>query len=103
MLWPGQFVNVRLRVATLSQAVTVPATAIQRGQDGALAYVVKSDGTVEARKLTVGEVSEGIAVIDEGIREGESVVIAGQYRLQPGTRVEITMAADDGAAPAKRE
>jgi multidrug efflux system membrane fusion protein len=103
MLWPGQFVNVKVRVATLPQALTVPVTAIQRGPDGALAYIVKNDGTVEARKLALGEISEGMAVVDEGINEGESVVTAGQYRLQPGTRVETTMAADTGAAPAKRE
>jgi multidrug efflux system membrane fusion protein len=99
-LWPGQFVNVRLRVAVLPQVLAVPASAVQRGPDGALAYIVKNDGTVEARKLTVSEISEGMAVIDDGINEGESVVTAGQYRLQPGARVQTTVAADEAA---KRE
>ena len=102
-LWPGQFVNARLRVETLPHVVTVPATAVQRGRDGALAYVVKNDLTVEPRKLTVSVISEGLAVIDQGISAGESVVIAGQYRLQPGTRVEVTMASDEGTVTSKPE
>ncbi len=97
LLWPGQFVNVRLRVATLAQVVTVPANAIQRNQQGSYAFVVKTDGTVEMRKLTLGEISEGMAVVEAGLQEGESVVTEGQYRLQPGTRVE-TKTADAAAA-----
>jgi membrane fusion protein, multidrug efflux system len=95
LLWPGQFVNARLRVQTLPQVVTIPSEAVQRGPDGPFAYVVKDDGTVEARKLSLTVVSEGTAAIESGISEGEKVVTAGQYRLQPGSRVEMKMAAGD--------
>ncbi|PKU25013.1 efflux RND transporter periplasmic adaptor subunit [Telmatospirillum siberiense] len=95
LLWPGQFVNAKLRVATLPQVVTVPAQAVQRGPKGAFAFVVKDEGTVEMRTLQVGEISEGVAVIERGIGEGETVVVEGQYRLQPGTRVEAKVAAAD--------
>ncbi len=99
LLWPGQFVNVRLRIATLPQVVTIPANAVQRGQQGAFAFVLKSDNTVEMRKLTLGEVSESVAVVESGLQDGESVITEGQYRLQPGTRVEAKMATAAAAAP----
>lgn len=102
MLWPGQFVNARVQVSTLPQAVTIPATAVQRGPQGAYAFVVKSDATVEMRQLALGEVSEGMAVIESGIKEGNSVVTEGQYRLQAGTRVEVKMASAGGAGPAAK-
>ena len=88
-LWPGQFVNARLEVEHLSAVLTVPIEAIQRGPQGSYAFVVKADGTVELRNVALGEVSEGVAVIANGIAEGETVVTAGQYRLQPGSRVEL--------------
>lgn len=100
LLWPGQYLNAKLRVETLPQLITVPADAVQRGTEGAYAYVVKGDGTVESRRLTVGEISEGMAVIEKGIAEGEKVVVEGQYRLQPGARVEARIAAAQAAAPA---
>lgn len=99
LLWPGQFVNVKLRVTTLSQVVTIPAQAVQRGPKGPYAFVVTSAGTVEMRALQLGEISEGLAVIESGIKDGESVVIEGQYRLQPGSRVDVKVAAADRAAP----
>jgi len=93
LLWPGQFVNARLLVETQPQAVTVPAAAVQSGPEGALAFVVKPDTTVEVRKLKVGETSAGWTVVESGIVEGETVVTSGHYRLQPGTRVEVRGAA----------
>ena len=89
LLWPGQFVTVRVLSEIWHQALSVPATAVLRGQQGAYAYVIKADGTVEARPLTVGPIAEGMAVIESGIVEGETVVTAGQYRLQSGARVEV--------------
>lgn len=100
LLWPGQFVNARLQVSTLTKALTIPAGAVQRGPQGSFVFVIKADGTVDMRKITVGEISQGLAVIQSGIEEGEQVVTEGQYRLQPGSRVEAKMASDDGHAPA---
>lgn len=93
LLWPGQFVNARLLVETQPQAVTIPAAAVQSGPEGALAFVVKPDTTMEVRKLKVGETSGGWTVVESGIAEGETVVTSGHYRLQPGTRVEVRGAA----------
>src|SRR5271169_1468871 len=88
-LWPGEFLNIRLLARTSPNVVTVPSGALQRGPNGYYAYLVKPDGTVEARPLEVGQVSNGIAVIDDGVVAGEQIVTAGQYRLQPGARVQV--------------
>jgi len=102
LLWPGQFVNVRLLVETRPGALTVPITAILRGQQGAYAYVIKEDGSVENRAIDLGPISEGVAIVNGGVSEGEQVVTGGQYRLQPGTKVQVkaTMAgAEQGKTP----
>jgi len=88
-LWPGQFVNARLLLRTERNVVTVPSDAVQRGAQGMYAYVVKPDSTVALQPLEVGQIAAGIAVIRSGIAEGQRVVIAGQYRLQPGAKVEL--------------
>jgi multidrug efflux system membrane fusion protein len=100
-LWPGEFINVKVKVATLHQVVTVPAAAVQRGPNGAFAFVVKDDATVDMRPLSVGDISEGVAVIENGIKDGEQVVVEGHYRLHPGSRVEAKMA-DAAAVREKR-
>ncbi|MBV8091020.1 MAG: efflux RND transporter periplasmic adaptor subunit, partial [Alphaproteobacteria bacterium] len=88
-LWPGEFLDIRVLARTASNVVTVPSTALQRGLNGYYAYVVKSDNTVETRALEVGQISEGVAIVDDGVAAGERVVTAGQYRLQPGARIEV--------------
>lgn len=92
-LWPGQFVDVRLLLRTEQNVVTVPATAIQRGPDGLYVYAVKPDATVELRPVGIGQITDGAAVVETGLDAGASVVTAGQYRLQPGTRVQTRAAA----------
>jgi multidrug efflux system membrane fusion protein len=87
-LWPGQFVNVHLLVDERHNAVTVSAQVIQRGPNGTFAYVIKPDDTVEMRGIKVGPVRDGIAVIEEGLAVGERVVVDGQYKIQPGSRVD---------------
>jgi multidrug efflux system membrane fusion protein len=88
-LWPGDFVNVKLLVGTDRNAVTVPATAVQRGTDSQYAYVVKPDATVVIRRVSLNRFQDNIAVIRSGLEPGEMVVTAGQYRLQPGARVAL--------------
>jgi membrane fusion protein, multidrug efflux system len=95
-LWPGEFLNIRLLARTEPNVVTVPAGALQRGPDGYYAYVVKPDKKAETRPLKVGQVSDGVAVVDNGLAAGEQVVTAGQYRLQPGARVEVNSPAAKG-------
>jgi multidrug efflux system membrane fusion protein len=90
-LWPGQYVNVRLLLKTLPQAVTVPSTAIQRGPDGMYVYAVKPDQTVAMQAVTVGQMTDGTSVIDSGLAAGTPIVTGGQSRLQPGSRVQNTV------------
>lgn len=87
-LWPGQFVNVRLLVRTLHQVVTVPSPAVQRGPDGMYVYVIRPDSTVAMQAVTVGEMTDGHSVIQAGLEAGAQIVVSGQYRLQPGSRVQ---------------
>jgi multidrug efflux system membrane fusion protein len=91
-LWPGQFVNARVLVRTLHDALTVPTTAIQLGPDGPFTYVVKPDWTVEVRKLKVGDDSGGLTVVNAGLALNEHVVTSNQYRLQAGIRVRAATA-----------
>jgi membrane fusion protein, multidrug efflux system len=85
-LWPGQFVNARLLVTTRKGAIVVSAAVIQRGPEGSYAFVIKDDSTVEVRPVKVAFIEDGQAVIDEGLRSGERVVVEGQYRLQAGSK-----------------
>ena len=87
-LWPGQFVQVSLRLTTRRQATVVPAQAVQTGQSGAYVYVVAKDQTVEQRPVTVGFSLGGESVIDTGLQVGETVVTDGQLRLKPGAAIK---------------
>lgn len=90
-IWPGQFVEVVLRLKT-SDAVVVPSEAVQAGQQGQFIYVVKSDRSVEVRPVTVGPAAGGKLIIDKGIAPGETVVTDGQLRLFPGAHIEAVPA-----------
>jgi multidrug efflux system membrane fusion protein len=89
LLWPGELVNVRLLLRTQHDGLTVASQAVQQGPNGAYLYVIGSDQTVQVRPVTVGQVSQGQALIDSGLKNGEAVVVAGQSRLQPGTHVQV--------------
>ncbi len=97
-LWPGQFVNVRLLIETRPAGIVVPSSVIQRGPSGPFAFVIKADDTVEVRPVTVAQIESGLALIDSGLKPGESVVVDGQYKLQAGSHV--TVSAPAGSAPA---
>lgn len=91
-LWPGQFVNVILRLDTVPDAVVVPALAIQTSQTGEYVYVVKPDMTAEMRPVATGlRVGQEI-VIERGLKIGETVVTEGQLRLAPGMKVRTRQA-----------
>jgi membrane fusion protein, multidrug efflux system len=89
-LWPGQFVNSRLLVTTQTGALVVPASVVQRGPQGSFAYVVNSNNVAEMRPVTVGQIDAGIAIVESGLQEGEQVVVDGQYKLQPGVKVQAS-------------
>jgi membrane fusion protein, multidrug efflux system len=95
-LWPGQFVNVRLLLRTLPHAVTVPSTAIQRGPDSIYVYVIKPDMTVAMQPVEIDQMTEGTAVVRTGLQAGTPIVVSGQYRLQPGSRVHPDVSTASG-------
>jgi multidrug efflux system membrane fusion protein len=88
-LWPGQIVDVHLRVAERARAVVVPAAAVASGQQGDYAYVVTAQKKAELRPVEVAQTGETEAVIAKGISPGELVVTEGQLKLRPDAPVEI--------------
>src|SRR2546423_3307808 len=89
-LWPGQLVNARLLVDTRHNGLTVPASAVQQGPSGAYAYVIDpNNNTVQSQPVKVAQISSGQALIDSGLKANQQVVVDGQYKLQPGTRVTM--------------
>ena len=97
VLWPGQFVNLRIQLAVRRNVIAVPVTAVQQGPDGPYAFVVDDDRIVQKRPLKVGVLNKTIAIIDGGLQPGEQVVIDGQYRIQAGSTVEATAQAASSA------
>lgn len=96
-LWPGAFVTVRLQVNTVPDATTIPLVAVQRGPDGAYAFVLKPDHTVEQRPLQLGALTATEAVVRRGVQPGEQVVTSGALRLTSGAQVVVR---EDNAPPA---
>jgi multidrug efflux system membrane fusion protein len=95
-LWPGAFVNVEITTSVVKDALTVSADAVQRSDTGAFVFVVGPDHKVAVRPVEVGQRVRGVALISEGLKAGETVVVQGQYRLVPGTEV---IAASPGQVP----
>jgi multidrug efflux system membrane fusion protein len=93
-LWPGQFVNIRLLLRVRGDVATVPAEVTQHGLNGTFAYVVKADQSVEQRPIKIGYSRDGVTVVEEGLRVGETVALDGQYKLRAGTRVQVAPAAE---------
>jgi multidrug efflux system membrane fusion protein len=96
-LWPGQFISVVMTLRTLDHATVVPSEAIQSGQKGQFAFVVKPDQTVETRLVTVGQTVDNQIVVQSGISPGETVVTDGQLRLFPGAHIRVVAPARAGA------
>jgi len=99
-LWPGEFVNARLILSTLKDAVTVPQRTVMQGANDSFIYVVKPDNTVERRTVKVALSQGGVAAIESGLAVGEKVVVDGQYRLTNGARIKVDPAKPDQPAPA---
>lgn len=102
--WPGQFVNVKLVLATERGAVLIPNQAAQISQQGPFVYVVKSDNTAELRPVKLGQRQGDNVVIADGVAPNERVVLAGQMLVRPGGKVRVAGAASaagpSNAAPA---
>jgi multidrug efflux system membrane fusion protein len=96
-LWPGQFVNVSVRLFDETDALVVPAEAVQTGPGGQYVYVIAKDSTAELRRIRVKRTEGERAVVDQGLVPGERVVTRGQLRLGPKVRVQIAKQATPGS------
>ncbi|RTL54700.1 MAG: efflux RND transporter periplasmic adaptor subunit [Bradyrhizobiaceae bacterium] len=103
-LWPGQFVNVRVKVDTLDQVIVVPTSAVQRGPAGTFSYVIGADDIVTAKPVTVTQQNENYAVI-AGISPSDRVVTTGFANLSDGAKVSVgkDVTPEQDLAPRKRQ
>lgn len=91
-LWPGQYTNVQLQLFVDPNALTLPAPAVMTGQQGTYVYTVDSAGSAKQRPVQVSRTVDSLSVISSGVKEGEQVIIDGQSRLVPGSKVTIKAA-----------
>jgi membrane fusion protein, multidrug efflux system len=92
-LWPGEFVHIRMLITIEKNAVTVPPTALQRGPDGLYVWIIMPNDTAELRPVQAQTVTRNTAIVSEGLKPGERVVLDGQARLDQGSHVSIRPAA----------
>jgi membrane fusion protein, multidrug efflux system len=104
-LWPGQLVNAWLLLSTRHDALTVAASAIQQGQNGAYAWVITTSGVAETKPVKVAQITGGQALIDSGLAADDEVVVDGQFRLHPGDHVTVLhgKAAQEAAAQSEQQ
>ncbi len=88
-LFPSQFVNVRLELRTIKDAVMVPVTALRHGNSGDYVFVLKADKTVAQRPVTRGQVTVDKIQIASGLQVGEQVITEGADRLKDGSKVVL--------------
>ena len=103
-LFPGQFVNVRLKVNTVQGGLVIPSQAVQRGPDGDYVYLLQPDSTVKMQPVTTGqEVGDTHVMVTQGLKAAEQVVTEGQFRLKPGSKVKALKPGEVPAAPTEAE
>jgi membrane fusion protein, multidrug efflux system len=90
-LFPNQFVNVRLLVATQSRAILIPTAAIQRNADSAFVYLVKPDQTVAMQNISAGTTDGDLTAV-EGLQPGDTIAVDGFDKLQNGVKVIVRQA-----------
>jgi multidrug efflux system membrane fusion protein len=100
LLWPGQFVDVVLTLGAQDRALVVPTAAVQTGQQGDFVYVVGEDGTAAVQPVVVGRSAGELSAVEGGLRAGLTVVIDGQLRLLPGSRVAVRQPPGAASRPA---
>jgi multidrug efflux system membrane fusion protein len=100
-LWPGEFVNVRVLIDTQHAVIAIPASAVQRGPNGFYAWAITGGNKAEMTPLKTGATTNDITIVTSGVKEGDRLVIEGQYKLQPDSIVTVTpsrsVAANTGA------
>lgn len=101
--WPGQFVNVRLVLRTVRDAVLIPAQARQIGQQGPYVYVVRPDGVADLRPITLGQTHGELLAVQSGLSVGEKVIVTGQMSVMPGKPVrDLAAAPPPGTSTAEK-
>jgi multidrug efflux system membrane fusion protein len=98
LFWPGRFVNIRLVLSTIHQAVLVPASAPQMSAKGPFVYVVKQDLTAEQRPVSLGQRQGDLILVESGVQPGERVVTNGQLGVTPGGKVRIEQPREAGSS-----
>ncbi|HSC93361.1 MAG TPA: efflux RND transporter periplasmic adaptor subunit [Burkholderiales bacterium] len=97
VLWPGQFVNVRVVLKIEPEAVVVPDVAVQPGQEGSFVYLIDADSRVQVQPVNVSRQIGGDIVIAQGVKGGDLVITEIPQALQPGVMVRIS-----GSEPAEK-
>ncbi len=98
-LWPGEFLNVKLVLGIEPHATVVPLDAVQNGPQGKYVYVVENDGTAVMRTVNTPRSYRKLAVITSGIKPGERVIVAGQIKVVPNSKVTVTQTVPVTPAP----
>lgn len=93
-LWPGEFVNVRLRLFVDQAALVVPASAVVSGQQGSFVFVIQPDSSAVTKPVKVDRMAGDLAIVSGGIKPGDRVVTDGQLRLRQGSKVQIKARGD---------
>ena len=101
-LWPGQSAQVLLRLTAREDAIVLPSTAIQIGQQGSYVYVIRPDSTAELRLVRTGPQVEGGTIVEEGLTPGELVMTDGHVRVVPNARVQVRESSPAPAAPQRQ-
>jgi multidrug efflux system membrane fusion protein len=88
-LWPGEFVNVRIRLYVDQNALVVPARAVVAGQQGSFVFVIQPDSSAVTKQVTVNRTAGDLALVSGEVAAGDRVVLDGQLRLREGSKVQI--------------
>jgi len=88
-MWPGQYMRVALQLYVDANALTLPAPAVLTGQQGTYVYLIDTAMTARQRPVQVSRTVDSVAVIASGLTDGERVIVDGQSRLVPGSKVAI--------------
>jgi membrane fusion protein, multidrug efflux system len=99
-LWPGAFVNVRIRLYVDENALVVPAAAVVSGQQGSFVFVIQPDSSAATKSVKVDRTAGDLAIVSGEVRAGDRVVVDGQLRLRQGIKVQIKASGDSARARA---
>ncbi|MEO7432253.1 MAG: efflux RND transporter periplasmic adaptor subunit [Dokdonella sp.] len=103
-LWPGQFVNVRVTLRTVTAGLVVPSTAVQRGPEGSYVYALQADSTVAMKPIVpAGDAGDDGVLVTGEVAVGDRVVTEGQFRLKPGSKVQALAPGETPPPPSEAD